>query len=439
MKLLFVLPEFPPDFGGGVATFYGALLPELVRAGHSVHVLVGSAFVQASRRYTYKGVSVELLEPERFARHVPTFNRYAALPELARHLVAARALWEQADGGTEYDAVEVVDWGLLFAPWVTEQGPPVIVQLHGSSGQIAAYDAYAGMELMNQVVQLLEVTLLPYATVLHTHSTSNAAFWQEQTGRPVTVSPPPLAAVSQEPNKGEHSGKGFVAARLQRWKGPEVLAEALRQMGGSAPVVEWAGRSVLHPESGRPYEVEMAARFSDVWGHRLRWLQRLEPTAVAERQASSAFVVAPSLWDVYNLTVVEAMQRCAVVICSSGAGAVDLVVHGENGFVVPPGDSEALAVSMAQVLALSRSKRRAIGEAARETVIQALQPERIAHEALKRYEGLNRLAYREIPSWVRSAIAPGSKTDIGSFLGHLPTSGLVRHLAKRLVSKIYSR
>ena len=36
MQLLYVLPEFPPDFGGGIATVYGRLLPRLAALGHRV-------------------------------------------------------------------------------------------------------------------------------------------------------------------------------------------------------------------------------------------------------------------------------------------------------------------------------------------------------------------------------------------------------------------
>lgn len=35
MKLLCVIPEYPPDFGGGIATFHGALPPALARRGVS--------------------------------------------------------------------------------------------------------------------------------------------------------------------------------------------------------------------------------------------------------------------------------------------------------------------------------------------------------------------------------------------------------------------
>jgi hypothetical protein len=42
MKLLFVLSEYLPEFGGGIISYYSAILPFLVANGHSVDVLVVS-------------------------------------------------------------------------------------------------------------------------------------------------------------------------------------------------------------------------------------------------------------------------------------------------------------------------------------------------------------------------------------------------------------
>jgi hypothetical protein len=50
MKLLCVIPEYPPDFGGGIATYYGALLPALARCSVSVTALIGSALSPAATR-----------------------------------------------------------------------------------------------------------------------------------------------------------------------------------------------------------------------------------------------------------------------------------------------------------------------------------------------------------------------------------------------------
>ena len=436
LKLLFVLPEYPPEWGGGISVYYGALLPALVKRGHKVCTLVGSAVTNGGEPYEHEGVSVERLETGRAERLMPAFSRYAALPELQRHLSAARALWEQAGGGEGYDAVEVVDWGLLFAPWASEPGPPAIVQLHGSSGQISEYDTVPGAELLGQTLRLLEAGLLVSADALHTYSAANGAFWEKQTGRPVTVSPPPLppAKVLNTPREPT----GFVAARVQEWKGPQVLAAALQRLDCKAPVVEWAGRVVPHPETGEPYDARLARDFPSVWMQTLRPLGALPPAEVRRRQAAAAFVVVPSLWDVYNLSVAEAMQQQAVVVCSDGAGGADLVEDGRNGFVVPAGDAEALAGAIQRAAGLPTAERDRMGRAARETAVSSLDPDLVAAAAEARYANLEATQRPRpaLPPWLQAAAGPGTPADRDEFFRHLPLRSLLAHAARRLREKV---
>ena len=108
-------------------------------------------------------------------------------------------------------------------------------------------------------------------------------------------------------------------------------------------MVEWAGRPVVHNPSGRSYDHHLAQTYPDIWGSRLVSLGRVSPAEVAKRQRAAAFVVVPSLWDMFNLTAPEAMAQGAILLCSEGAGAVDLIDHGINGFNFPAGDASALA------------------------------------------------------------------------------------------------
>jgi hypothetical protein len=43
MNLLYIISEYLPDSGGGIITHYSRMLPQLVRRGHSVKVILASA------------------------------------------------------------------------------------------------------------------------------------------------------------------------------------------------------------------------------------------------------------------------------------------------------------------------------------------------------------------------------------------------------------
>ena len=57
-------------------------------------------------------------------------------------------------------------------------------------------------------------------------------------------------------------------------------------------------------------------------------------------------LVAPSFYDGFGLTVLEAMASGLGVICSRNTGASDLVNHGETGFLVDPNSVDDLYASM---------------------------------------------------------------------------------------------
>lgn len=59
-------------------------------------------------------------------------------------------------------------------------------------------------------------------------------------------------------------------------------------------------------------------------------------------QASSLFVL-PSLQDGFATVMREAMISGLPIICSNQSGGDDLITHGDNGFVVPAGNSNVLA------------------------------------------------------------------------------------------------
>jgi len=433
VRLLFVLPEYPPDHGGGIATVYGALLPELVRLGHDVHAVVGSAYVSGRASFEDHGVTVSYLEPERYHRLLPAYSRYAAMPVLQRHLAAARAMWEQTDGGAGFDRVEVVEWGLLFAPWICAESPPSLVRLHGSSGQISEYDTMPGEEGAEQVIRIIETALLPHAAALSTSSRINAAYWEERLGRQTAIVPPPLPPSAPLSTKGQGT-TAFVAGRLQEWKGPRVLADALRLLGDGAPVVEWAGRAVMQPRTGVAYDRYLATEYADIWNRKLIHLGQISPAEVQRRQREAKLVIIPSLWDVYNLTAVEAMARGSLVVCSDGAGAADIMEDGVNGFVFRAGDARALADATLRALDLSSSERKAIIMSAAETVREQLDPARIA--ALVSAELIQATAVGHAPVSLTGAVAPGEVVPKDAHLARLPLRDLIVHAAGRIRTKL---
>jgi glycosyltransferase involved in cell wall biosynthesis len=447
MDILFVLPEFPPQYGGGIATYYDTLIPAVAAQGHDVDVLVGSAYTSDHTSRTEEGYSVEFLDVGRREQAIDAFTAYEALPLLRRTLGAAWALFQQADRGAAYDIVETTDFGLLFLPWVAaENSPPVLVQLHASNGQIDAREPKEGGTLQGHLTRLLEMQGLERADKLQTHSHKNVEAWSRRLGRDVGYFPPPLPAPPESTldSKGEkEESEGLVAGRIQYWKGPTVLCEAQTQLASRAPQIDWAGRDTDYRAVGQSMSEYLREAYPEVWGKSVQPLGEIPPAEVAWRQRTASFVVVPSIWDVFNYTAVEAMREETVLICSDGAGASDTIEDGGNGFVVPAEDMRALAGAIETVRGLSTEERKKIGRAGRETVEQKLAPERVARHRETLYEDEMGKSTLKSETWLSEAVRPAGKFEVEApplaLLDRVPMRDLTGYVLRRAWKKIVSQ
>ena len=451
MKLLFIIPEYPPYSAGGISTFYRHLLPELSKLGHKVHVLVGSAFTDTQPSYELDGITVEFLDSAAVDSNLTKFENYHAVPELKRHLSAAWTAWEQVNQGQGYDLVEATDWGLLFVPWiVADNSIPSVVQLHASVGQIDWHDPEKGGELLAHLVRLLEVGLLAHADELQSYAQPNAREWNSLTQRPVTYIPPAWSSASDLNDSGINNIneseakplKGLVVGRIQYWKGPTFVCEALRLMGDAASTIDWVGRDVAYGKLGIPMSTYLSQTYPDIWGIKLHPVGLKSPQETAELQSKADFILVPSTWDVCNYTAIEGMGHGRVVLCSTGAGASGLINNGENGFTFSANDPVALAKSLNKLQSMDVKARQQMGALARETVKTLLHPQQVAVQRIKAYEQLiNRGKYPVRPNpWLIDAVSPHSPLEQPlAFLENLTLQELSQYTLQRGLRKLMRR
>lgn len=150
------------------------------------------------------------------------------------------------------------------------------------------------------------------------------------------------------------------AGRLVREKGVETLIDAWRSAGlGPGTRLALAGTG--------PLDRLVEDRLPEA-----RLLGQVDASALPALYAASDVLVVPSIdtasfREPWGLVVNEAMLQRTPVIASDavGAAAGGLVREGRNGFVVPAGDSGALAARL-RALAGSPDLRSELGAAARE-------------------------------------------------------------------------
>ena len=74
----------------------------------------------------------------------------------------------------------------------------------------------------------------------------------------------------------------------------------------------------------------------------VRFLGQVPNETVLAEMAKHRFFVMPSVREGFGIVYLEAMANGCVTIGTEGEGIADLIVSGENGFLVPPDDPEAI-------------------------------------------------------------------------------------------------
>jgi glycosyltransferase involved in cell wall biosynthesis len=432
LRLLLLTPEFPPTSGGGIVTLYRHLLPEFRRLGAQVTVLVGSAYHQPGGRWRHDGIEAIGLEADAYRSELPRFAHLAAAPDVMRHLAASYALHAAARSLGEFDVVEASDWGLPGAAWLLEgERVPCVVQAHGSAGQIAEHDPQPGATVFESWLRELERRLFGRAAAVHCYAPANRDYWSARLAAPVQYLPPaqPLVPVQTQQRGTDY----LVLSRVQRWKGPAVLAEALAAARTEAPV-RWVGRVVNDPQApGSDMLASLRRRYPAQWGGQIRH-ETTVPWDEAQRalQRAGALIV-PSDWDTFNFTLAEGMAAACPVIASTGAGASHLIEDGRNGLRFAAGDAAALAEALTRFEALGPRERAALGEAGREAVKAQLDPARVA---ARRLEALRAVASRTAPPAAADELLEVLRPRAGQaaawdFLAQFPARALGRELLRR--------
>src|SRR5262249_9977257 len=351
---------------------------------------------------------------------------------------------EEAGFGEGYDMVEACDWGLLFVPPALQATRPLVVQCHGSVGQIAVHDPIAGEETQGLLVRLIERAVLAVAQSIQTTSRANAAFWQAETGRDIAMIRAALVQPAPPPIQ-KSSSRGLVVGRVQRWKGPDILCAALQRLGTRAPAIDWVGRDTAWEARESSTAAHLLRSFPAFLGRLIKHCLPEQPAEIARRQASALFNLVPSTWDVFNFTAVEAMASGRPTIVSTGAGASELIEDQVNGYLFAAGDADALAAALDRLLSASPARLASIGQAAGETVRTVLDPNAIAAQRIAAYRSAIDTFRAQAPSpvagWLGAICSPTEPLtgDEMAFLDHLPLRAIGAHVLARGSHKVMER
>jgi glycosyltransferase involved in cell wall biosynthesis len=185
------------------------------------------------------------------------------------------------------------------------------------------------------------------------------------------------------------------AARLTRWKGQEVVIDAAARLK-AANALDDVVFILAGDEQGRTqYVTDLQARIAS---HGLAGKVRLVghchdmPAAYG---AAHIVLIASIEPEAFGRTATEAQAMGCPVVASKDGGLTETVCDANNGgtvettgWLVPPGDADALAASLALAMALTVEERAAMGARAIDHVSRNFSKESLQHKTLSLYDAL---------------------------------------------------
>jgi len=175
--------------------------------------------------------------------------------------------------------------------------------------------------------------------------------------------------------------------RIRHQKGTDVFVDAMIRL---LPIYPDATAIILgratekHAGFERDLKIRVKAAGLD---RRILFLGEVDVDEIATWYRRLGIFIAPQRWEGFGLTPLEAMASGVPVIATTVGAFPELVVDGQTGVLIPPGDVEAL-VAATQTLLDDSALRRTFSDAARAHVAAHFSLEREAAAVTAVYESL---------------------------------------------------
>jgi glycosyltransferase involved in cell wall biosynthesis len=196
------------------------------------------------------------------------------------------------------------------------------------------------------------------------------------------------------PDRDEQRDGVLFVGRITPHKGVDRLIAALPP-GARLTIAGSGGHDPAWPERG--YADVLRRRAASASGpvtfagtvteEELPCLMRRHAVLVLPSVERTCFDRDVPISELLGLTVIEAMASGTPVVCSDTGGVGEVVADGATGFLVPPGDVDALRDRLATLLQ-DRSLRERLGRRAREVARERFTWDACARRCLASYEEL---------------------------------------------------
>lgn len=377
MRVAFLTHNFPRFTGDAAGSFLLRLATALRADGVDVRVLAPAAPGWPAteeiegvpvRRFRYAPAALETIA---YTGTMASAVRgsWGARGALAGLLGASAVAARAAVRDWRADVVHAHWWfpsGLAAAPGGARRAAPLVVTMHGSDVRLAAGIAPARAAFRRVVRRAAAVTAV--SRWLCAEAAGMAP------GLACAVAPMPVATHLFAPADAPRAGLLFVG-RLNAQKGLAHLLRAMARQRHPLPLTVVGDG----PDAASLGALAASLGVAD----RVTWRTVVaQPELAAHYRAALALVV-PSDHEGLGLVAVEAMLCETPVVAHRSGGLTDVVDDGRTGWLVPPGDPDALAAALDDV-AEAGDRLAVMGRAGRAGALATFSPAAVS----ARYRGV---------------------------------------------------
>jgi len=356
--LVLVSADYPPDHGGGIATFNKDLAEALGASGHTVHVVTKSPDI--NRVDFENGAWIHRLVPE----HTPR-SEEAERADVPQHVWdwSATALREVAriDKHHRIDAVEAPIWDCEGIAFLFDGRWPLVTSLQTTLHfWLESHPLHRAnpkwMADFGRPMMALEKRLMSESSAVRSISSAIRRDIERAYGFTFDESRilvQPLGMVDLSAPEAVPPGDGLevlFVGRLEARKGIDTLLAAIPQVLNEVPDARFRiiGDDTLPGPEGLPYKKAFLA--SGKWGKKVKFEGRVNDETLRKAYARCDLFVAPSRFESFGLVFLEAMRSSKPVIGCDVGGMPELIAPGVNGLLIPPGDVDELAKGIVALL-----------------------------------------------------------------------------------------
>jgi len=345
-----VLQVVPELVTGGVERGTIDIAEALAEAG-------GKAFVASA------GGPMETTLARVGGQHITMPAHSKNLLVMMRNIGRLQAIIEQHDIDIVHARSRAPAWSAMYAARRT--GRPFVTTFHGTYGAQNALKRWYN-RVMTKGVRTIAISQFIANHVRSTYGVDPGKVVVIHRGvdleifDPHAVAPGRFIPTAEKWRLPDGIPVVMLPGRLTRWKGQRVFIDAIARLGRKDICAV-----VLGSDQGRTayrQELEDMIRKQEL-GSVVRLVEET-PDMPATLMLADVVVSASTDPEAFGRVIAEAGAMGRPVIASDHGGAREQVIEGETGWLVPPGDPDALAAAIERAVTLDKAKRERMSAAA---------------------------------------------------------------------------